>query len=249
MFLSVFTNFDVIVDFSNCLFYPRIGMNKINKLKIEAITLRKSGKSYSEINCKTGVPKSTLSTWFSNEEWSKKISKKLNKKWAKVNVNRLVKINMSRKLETIKRHEFFKDQAKKEFNVLKNDHLFLVGLSIYWGEGSKQFNGRVGVINSDLSLLQIVTRFFIETLQIPERKLRGELFIYEDHDKNDSLNFWSRELKIPKNQFIKTQQLKSRSKLTKRKLKYGICNVYFSSTEMNIKIRHWMKMLANEMCI
>ncbi len=220
-------------------------MTETNILKSKAIELRKSGKSYSEIYKEIGVSKSTLSSWFSGQKWSRAIGEQLKQKWAKVHTNRLIEINKSRKLETIGRHNRYKKEAKQEFEKLIHDPLFLIGLSLYWGEGSKQNNGRVGLINTDVDMLKIVVSFFKISLKIPSSKLRGEMFIYEDHNKEKSLDFWSKQLKIPKNQFIKTQELESRSKMTKRRVKYGMCNVYFSSTEMNIKIMKWIELLAN----
>ena len=53
-------------------------MNK--ELHANAIELRKKGKSYSEIKYLLNIPKSTLSDWFSKEEWSELIKDKINNK-------------------------------------------------------------------------------------------------------------------------------------------------------------------------
>lgn len=213
----------------------------------EAKKLRKQGKSYSEINKHLGIPKSTLSNWFSDIEWSQSIKAQLINRWSENNANRLIKINKSRKLQTLRRHNQYREQASQEFEKLKSNPLFLTGLSIYWGEGEKAERGRVAVINTDANLLKVVVNFYRKVLRIPNSKLRAAMFLYKDHNQKDILRFWSRKIKIPTNQFIKTQTLPSRSRLTKRKSKNGMCNVYFSSTEMNVKIRHWIKLLSIEM--
>jgi hypothetical protein len=123
----------------------------------------------------------------------------------------------------------------------------LVGASIYWGEGEKANQGRVSVINTDPEMLETVANFYKKCLAIPNDKLRIALYIYEDIKKSEATKFWSKKLKVPRSQFIKTQVLKSRSRLTQRKSEYGICNLYFSSTELSIKIREWIKLLGSEM--
>ena len=77
--------------------------------------------------------------------------------------------------------------------------------------------------------------------------MRAAVFIYSDIDESAALNYWSNEIRLPRDQFIKTQILPSRSILTKRKVTNGICNIYYSSVEFSIKMKEWIKLLANEM--
>lgn len=222
-------------------------MPRNSSLYRKAKSLRKEGRSYSELNQKLGIPKSTLSNWFSNKDWSRSVKSQLAEKWKDANKNRILEINSQRKAQTLRRHRRFRQKAAKEFQSLKSDPLFLTGLSIYWGEGEKAERGRVSVINSDPTLLEVVVNFYRKTLGVPNSKLRAAVFLYEDHDLKEALNFWSKVTKIPIEQFIKTQVLPSRSTHTRRKVKHGICNVYFSSTEMNIKIKEWTRLLHLEM--
>lgn len=137
-------------------------------------------------------------------------------------------------------------QAQIEFHSLKKDRLFLTALSLYWGEGSKTHNGRVSVVNSDPGILKIIVRFYREVLSVPEEKIRAEMFIYQDIDESHAKKYWSRQLGVTTNQFIKTQVLPSRSLHTKRKVPYGLCTVYFSNTDIGIKILEWIRLLAEE---
>jgi lambda repressor-like predicted transcriptional regulator len=209
--------------------------------------LRRKGWSYSEINKQVGISKSTLSSWFSDKKWSQLIRDQLVHMHKEKNVNRLVQINKSRTLQTLQRHDQYRKEAKLEFETLKNNPLFLVGLSIYWGEGEKIGKGRVSVINTDVNMLQVVANFYRHILRIPNHKLRAALFIYKDINQSTALKFWSEKLGLPKSQFIKTQVLPGRSRLAKRRSINGICNLYFSSTEMSIKIGKWIRLLALEM--
>lgn len=212
----------------------------------KAESLRRSGKSYSEISKKLGIPKSTLSSWFADKKWSQKIKLRLLKKQRSGGKDNLASANKARQKKKESRHARFRNEARNSFEQLKNNPLFLVGISIYWGEGEKANQGRVSVINTDPNLLKIVANFYRECLEIQEEKLRIALYIYDDIDENEAIKFWSKELNVPRKQFIKTQVLKSRSKRTRRRSKYGICNLYFSNTELSIKIREWISLLSRD---
>lgn len=213
------------------------------KLNSEAIILRKRGDSYLNISKKLGIAKSTLSGWFANEPWSKEISLKNTQNSLSDSKNSLVRANAARLKKQIARHEAFRNQAKIEFMDYYHDPLFTTGVSLYWGEGEKTQSGRVSLVNTDPSMVVVILRFYKKFLKIRNSELRVGLFIYEDHSEYQIKTYWSRLLNLPKTQFIKTQYLKSRSNLTKRKSKYGICSLYFSSTEQSVKIREWIRLL------
>jgi|SRR3989344_8988530 len=218
-------------------------------LLVKATKLRRLGKSYLQISQKLGVPKSTLSFWFSKNKWSQQLSRKLILKKREEDTNRLIKINKKRHILTLIRYDRFRTEATKSFPALSKNPLFLIGLSLYWGEGEKRDSGRVSVINTDVSLMKTVVNFYRKILKVSEDKLRVGLFIYADIDQDKAINFWARNLKISKKQFIKVQILPSRAKITKRKVKYGVCSVYLASTELNIKMRHWIYLLSGKIGI
>lgn len=120
----------------------------------------------------------------------------------------------------------------------------MLGLGIYWGEGDKAENGRVAVINTDGDLLKVVVKFYCRCLKVLSSKLRVGLFIYDGMDLEEEVIFWSEKLSVPRSQFIKVQVLKSRSRRTERKSRHGVCSIYFSSTELSVKIREWIRLSA-----
>lgn len=186
------------------------------------MSLRKRGNSYTQIHKFTNVPKSTLSDWLSDEEWSIKVKRKLIKN------NKLNLIRAAEVLTRIRkaRHEIFLKEAKIAYDKFKNDLLFTFGLGIYWGEGDKKSGNIVVVTNTDPNMLRVAALFYRRYLNLDESKLRISLFIYKDINIDFAMNFWSRFLKVPRSQFIKVKILKSRSRLTKTKSKYGICSLY-----------------------
>jgi len=87
--------------------------------KQEASNLRKNGKSYKEIYDTLGIPKSTLSDWFRNEDWSKKITKYLNKESAEESVKRLVILNRQRRVHLADLYIQAREEAEEEFYFFK----------------------------------------------------------------------------------------------------------------------------------
>jgi len=114
----------------------------MNVLKEKAIKLREAGYSYSMINGKLGIPKATLSNWLAfirfqpNQEVIEKIGK------AKLK-SALYKQKL--KFENI---VAMKIQAAKDIGVLSKRDLFMLGIGLYMGEGSKSFE-QVQITNSD----------------------------------------------------------------------------------------------------
>lgn len=212
----------------------------------KALSLRLEGKSYSQISTLANIPKSTLSSWFSDKEWSKKIKYNLTKANLSKRNKGLILARKTKMINVLKRHSVYRNRASKEFKTLKQDPIFLAGLCLYWGEGNKASPSVVSIANTDPNLLKLEAYFFRNYLRVPEDKLRVGLFLYQDIEEKNAEDFWSRVLKIPSRQFIKTQILKSSSKLTRRKSKHGICSVYFSNTEFSIKIREWIRLLSLE---
>lgn len=110
-------------------------MTKEN-LKNKAIQLRKKGKSYSEILEKVSVARSTLSLWLRLVNLSKRQKqnltlKKLQAAWWGGEVKKLDRIERSKKII---------EQAKMEIKKITNKDLWLLGIMLYWAEGSKEKN-------------------------------------------------------------------------------------------------------------
>jgi len=212
----------------------------------KAVSLRKEGKSYLEISTLLHVPKSTLCSWFHTLHWSQGIRNDLVEKNRCVNTQRIIRLNKARRSTTLARHDDYRREAQREYISMKKDPLFLIGISLYWGEGEKTNSGRVSVINSDDKMLKVIVSFYRNVLHISNEKLRAALFLYKDLNEQEMLQYWSEVIQLPISQFIKTQILRSRSVLTKRKVNNGMCTVYFSDTKLTIKIREWIRLLSQD---
>lgn len=126
-----------------------------------ATKLRKEGLSYQEISNKLDIPKSTLSNWFSDKNWSQKVKRKLTKKSYLLSQKRLKKLNEAKQKKWRNWREKFRKKARKEFVELKENPLFIAGLMLYWGEGdSKPKNGLVRLGNTEPEMINVFRGFF-----------------------------------------------------------------------------------------
>ncbi|KKU73971.1 MAG: hypothetical protein UX98_C0002G0001 [Parcubacteria group bacterium GW2011_GWA2_47_26] len=150
--------------------------------KAQAITLRKAGKGYNGISKILGIPKSTLSEWFSNRAWSEAMKTKNIEKTKPFWTNNLSKTVAARKKQFETKVTLYRESAKKEFIGLKDHPLFVAGLMLYWGEGDNTFNGTVRLSNINPELIQLFVNFLERSCRLQKDKIRVALVLYPDLD-------------------------------------------------------------------
>lgn len=218
----------------------------MRKDKSLAIKLRKKGKSYNQISQLLHVPKSTLSGWFSKEEWSGEIGQQLQEKAKIASKERIKGLNVIRQ---IRLEEFYlkaDQEAREEFLKNKKNTLFVSGIMLYWGEGDKKFsNGLVRVSNTDPYLLKTLRNFLIKFGRFPLEKIKGWILLYPDLNRDVCLNYWSREVGILKSNFIKSTIIIGRHK-TKRSL-YGTCTIYVGGKYFKKKMLKWIDLYKEDL--
>lgn len=208
----------------------------MQNLKQQAIILRKAGNSYAMIHSKIAIPKSTLSNWLSripfypNEELSKRIGR------AKV------KSAMYRHRLKMEDIEERRREAAREVGILSDRDIFMLGIGIYIGEGSKAIE-EVRIVNSNPAVIRIGACWLRKFCLIRDEHIRMTIHAYPDTDIPKSLRFWSKQTKIPLTQFGKTI-IDNRSKKSDRKYKrlpYGTANLYVrgnGTLERGVKSLH-----------
>ena len=222
-------------------------------LKEKAILLRKTGLSYNEILEKVPVAKSTLSLWLRSVGLSKKQKQRLTFKklasikrgWEKVKKIR------------IERTKDIYEKTKKDIYQIKidNNSLFLMGLMLYWAEGSKQKeNSSVsqGVVfsNSDPYMIIFFLSWIEKILKISDDRIVLEIYIHENK-KNEIENvrrFWARTTSFSIEKFDRIYY-KRHNIYTKRKKigkdYFGLLRIRIKkSTDLNRKIAGWINALC-----
>jgi hypothetical protein len=222
-----------------------------------ALKYRLQGKSYNEITKLLGVPKSTLSGWFSGLQLSETAIKRLRAKVYEGSLRGLIKKNKLQTLVAQKNARMIRLTAADEIKNLSKKELLLLGAGLYWGEGYKRTiikNGKtktyhpVSLSNSDPKLIAAFLKFLREICQIKEEKLHAGLRIYQHQNAEQLLQFWTKLTKIPKERFEKFYYGVSKSSLGKRPfniLPYGTLQIRVNSTNTYHKIMGWIDGIQN----
>src|SRR3989344_1851838 len=100
----------------------------------KAIELRRQGLSYSEVLKQVPVAKSTLSLWLQDVGLSKKQKQRLTEKKRQS----ALRGALSRKNWRIKSSKEIIEKAEREIGRLSERELWLIGIALYWAEGSKE---------------------------------------------------------------------------------------------------------------
>jgi hypothetical protein len=191
--------------------------------KDKAIELRKKGMSYSQIKSKLGISKSTLSGWLFDMPLSEKRIREL-RDFSPMRIERCRNTKMKKRNNRL---DSVYLKVAKDIGKLNKRELFLSGLLLYWGEGTKSGNYVVAFTNTDPAMVKIFIKWIMECFNIKKTELSILLHLYKDMNIKSSTDFWVKELKIPLNQF-KKPYIKN-SKLTDLTYKNGFgkgtCNV------------------------
>ena len=127
----------------------------------------------------------------------------------------------------------------------RNQKLFGLGIGLYWGEGNKRSKSAVRLGNSDPKLIKSFREFLIKICGIKQEKLKYNLLLFNDANKNKAINFWAEELGITKNQIGSITSLKPRGKGTyKKKSMTGVLIIEFNNTKLKKQIDKMVKMVS-----
>jgi len=193
-------------------------------IREKAINYRKRGYSYSMISDKLGLAKSTLS------DWLKEILYKPNREVLKriqLAPAKSAEIVHNRKVATITK---IKTLAKKELGQLTKRDLWLLGIGLYLGEGSKLYE-HTRILNSDPEIIKIAIKWFREICGLENENFIPSVHLYPDNNIKETIKYWSRITGIPETQFAKTQidRRLNKSGKKKRKLPYGTLHLQIKS--------------------
>ncbi len=154
--------------------------------KKKAITLRKKGLTYTEILALVPVAKSTLSLWLQDVGLAKKQTQRLTAKRYAAQVRGGQARRDKRISDT---EEIFLD-AQKEVGKLTTRDLFMIGVALYWGEGTKQKTYRPSVrlcfTNSDPDMVRVFMKWIREFTNVRDEDIGLEIYIHDNHKDQTS---------------------------------------------------------------
>lgn len=207
--------------------------------------MRRSGKSYAEIFALLKIPKSTLSDWFANSDWSHDLKQRLSKSAQVEHTIRLRELNKLRGANLKQAYAEAREEARIEFETLKYNPLFIAGVMLYWGEGDKLTNYSTKITNTDPHLIRLYVFFLEKVCRIPKEKIRGHILIYPDLNEETCRLYWASRAHIDLSRFTKCTVIQG--KRTIRPLAYGVCMIGISSTYFKVKMLEWLKLLPTEL--
>lgn len=217
----------------------------MRKDKIQALKLRKTGKSYNEIKAELKIPKSTLSDWFRNQKWSNEIAINLRKKADVGHIVRIKELNKIRGENLDRLYKEAEKEAVEDYSKLKNHPLFVAGLMIYWGEGNKASPNRCGIANTEPAMIKLFMSFLFNICCIPKNKAKAWILLYPDLNEKICKEYWIQNTGLRYEDFNKSIIINGRHK-TKR-LNFGVCNFGASSAYLKHKILIWIDLLSRDL--
>jgi len=190
--------------------------------KQQAIKLRKEGKSYHQIRQMVNVSKSTLSCWLRDMPLSQREMRAL-RDWNQIRIEHYRETRT--KTREVRLQSTY-EQQKKLLLPFSNRDLFIAGLFLYWGEGSKTRASDLRVANTDPAIPKFFIHWVTRILKLDKTKIRVHLHLYRDMDIKKELAFWSHILNIPQSQFTKPYIKESASTTINRgTFGHGTCTI------------------------
>ncbi len=219
-----------------------------SKEQILARQLRKKGISIREIAKRLNVSRGSVSIWCQDVELTKEQIEKLHRNMVAGSYFGRLKgalIQRERKKEKIRR--YFRE-GKKEIGNLNNRELFIAGVCLYWGEGSRKSPG-ARFYNSDPAIIKFIVKWFKEILHIPTERFLMYVTINKIHkNRVKEINqYWSKIAEIPIKQFRNPIFIKSKNKKIYENAAehYGtLCIRIAKGTDLFYQIRGWMGALS-----
>ncbi|MGP8301323.1 hypothetical protein ACTPOK_26040 [Streptomyces inhibens] len=186
--------------------------NAKDDLRAKARELRLQGMTYDEIQVELGCSKSSISLWVRDlpkpaPRTREEASAIARRGWE----------------ATLKRRDEERQETKRiataEIGELTDRELLLVGVGLYWSEGSKskpyRLSERVVFINSDPDMIRIYLRW-LRLLGVKPEQLRFHVHIHESADVGAAERFWADLVGIDRSDLGKTT-LKKHNPKTARK--------------------------------
>ena len=164
----------------------------------KALALRKKEMSYSQIKKILGISKSTLSYWLQDHPLSEERIKKLQRLGAKRSEQAIERYRNTMRIKKEKRLKDIYNIQKKDVLPLNKRELFLTGLMLYWGEGTKCRINTLEMTNSDPAVINFFIYWGMKSLLIPKERVRIQLHLYKDMNINKEINYWSNTIKLKK---------------------------------------------------
>ncbi len=189
-------------------------------IKQRATRLRGAGYSYKMISTSLGIAKSTLSNWFKDKPFipNKEVLNRI-----QYGPIKSAEKSHNKKVAEI---EELLEVGAKEIGLLSKRDLWLLGIGLYLGEGTKTYEN-VRIVNSDPIIARLAIRWFKEICGVNNDNITITLHVYPDNNVKECVRFWMKITGLSYKNFRKTQidMRKDKSLIRKKKLLFGTAHI------------------------
>ncbi len=212
------------------------------QLKYVAVDLRNRGLSYSEIMKELNIPKSTLSFWLKGIHLSEQQNLNLKNRLKDKILRGRLQSSIALKARKIFKEKQAYENAEKSFKILSQDSFFILGIALYWAEGSKK-SGYFQFVNSDPDMVLLMNQWIIKYLEIGKFSLKYRIFLNFPYKNENITDFWSKIVKVSIKEFQKTIY-KPASNIMKKDPNYkGSLSIIITSIDILRQMMAWQKLL------
>src|SRR3989344_3395579 len=169
-------------------------MIKKTEEKENAIALRKQGKTYSDILKVVPVAKSTLSIWLREVG----IAKAQKQKFTEAKRLASLRGGQAKKKQRIEKQSRIFLEAKSKIKNLSEYEFFLIGVCLYWAEGTKEKEYRPGsqlaFSNMDSKMIILFLKWLDKICKVPRNMIGFEIMVHQSHKERlcEIRQFWSK---------------------------------------------------------
>ncbi|WP_324290174.1 hypothetical protein [Streptomyces antarcticus] len=221
--------------------------NAKDDLRAKARELRLQGLTYDAIQIELGCSKSSISLWVRDLP-------KPERHRTPEEASEISRRGWERTMEVRAAHRHrTKADASEEIGLLTKRELFLVGVGLYWAEGSKSkayaLRERVIFVNSDSTMIQVY-RAWLGLLGVDEDRIRYRVMIHQSADVSGAEHYWAKLVGVDPSQLQRTT-IKKHNPATVRKNvgdDYHGCLVVVihKSADLYRRIEGWWSQMAVE---
>jgi transposase-like protein len=215
--------------------------------KQEAIRLRKSGYTYSEIMGVLPVSKGTLSGWLVKLKLTNEEAKVLNARTLVGREKASQKASVTNIRRRIARDKEIEDQATLKFKSFINEPLFSFGIAMYWAEGSKKWRNFC-FTNSDPRVIALMMKWIRKYLNSPEEEIILRLYIHKPYAHENCEAYWSKVVNVPVEKFKKTVYKATPHDVKRNPVYKGCLSIDFGKVHYYVTVIKWIDLL-NEMFV
>lgn len=200
---------------------------------------RKKGLTLSHLSKKYNIAKSTVSLWCKDVEISAEAKELIRENWLLATMGGRAKGTLKNKEKRVKSIEEEYIKAKKVLGTINKRDLLIMGVGLYWAEGSKKETGSgFSFINSDHLMIGVMHKWLTEIMNIKKDQLIVNMAINIAHKEREGelLKFWSNLIDFPTGDFGNTTFIRiPHRRLYKNHLEY------FGMLRIKVKSSAWLR--------